>query len=74
MKSFMQGLVCYSPFTGKPIESQTVTQIVDKIKALPKSLQFIFMPVVREKIEYKRILIIKKEVLEKLKLTKHYTI
>ena len=26
----------YSPFTGKPIESQTVSQIVDKIKQLPK--------------------------------------
>ena len=26
----------YSPFTGKPIESQTVSQIVDKIKKLPK--------------------------------------
>ena len=26
----------YSPFTGKPIKSQTVSQIVDKIKQLPK--------------------------------------
>ena len=26
----------YSPFTGKPITSQTITQIVDKIKELPK--------------------------------------
>merc|ERR1712178_557745 len=26
----------YSPFTGKEIKSQTVTQIVDKIKTLPK--------------------------------------
>ena len=33
----------YSPFTGKPIESQTVSQIVDKIKSLPKSQQSIYM-------------------------------
>ena len=26
----------YSPFTGKPITSQTISQIVDKIKELPK--------------------------------------
>jgi len=26
----------YSPFTGKPIQSQTISQIVDKIKKLPK--------------------------------------
>ena len=26
----------YSPFTGKPITSQTITQIVDQIKTLPK--------------------------------------
>ena len=26
----------YSPFTGKPITSQTISQIVDKIKDLPK--------------------------------------
>ena len=28
--------VPYSPFTGKPIQSQTVSQIVDKIKKIPK--------------------------------------
>ena len=26
----------YSPYTGKPIKSQTVTQMVDKILELPK--------------------------------------
>ena len=26
----------YSPFTGKPITSQTISQIVDRIKELPK--------------------------------------
>ena len=33
----------YSPFTGKPITSQTISQIVDKIKELPKSLPYIYM-------------------------------
>ena len=37
----------YSPFKGKPIESQTVSQIVDKIKELPKkSTIYLFAPVV----------------------------
>ena len=46
----------YSPFTGKPIESQTITQIVDKIKELPrKSTIYLFAPVVRgRKGEYKK--------------------
>ena len=46
----------YSPFTGKPIESQTVSQIVDKIKTLPKkSTIYLFAPVVRgRKGEYKK--------------------
>ena len=35
--------VPYSPFTGKPITSQTITQIVDLIKNFPKNLQFIYM-------------------------------
>ena len=48
--------VPYSPFTGKPIESQTITQIVDKIKKLPKkSTIYLFAPVVRgRKGEYKK--------------------
>ena len=37
----------FSPFTGKPIESQTISQIVDRIKELPKNQPFIYAPVVR---------------------------
>jgi len=33
----------YSPFTGKPITSQTVTQIVDRIKELPKKATIYYM-------------------------------
>jgi excinuclease ABC subunit A len=46
----------YSPFTGKPITSQTITQIVDKIKILPKkSTIYLYAPVVRgRKGEYKK--------------------
>ena len=46
----------YSPYTGKPIESQTITQMVDKIKELPKkSTIYLFAPVVRgRKGEYKK--------------------
>ncbi len=48
--------VPFSPFTGKPIESQTISQIVDKIKELPKkSTIYIYSPVVRgRKGEYKK--------------------
>ena len=48
--------VPYSPFTGKPITSQTITQIVDLIKKLPKkSTIYIYAPVVRgRKGEYKK--------------------
>ncbi len=46
----------YSPFTGKPIESQTISQIVDRIKQLPKkSTIYLYSPVVRgRKGEYKK--------------------
>ncbi len=46
----------YSPFTGKPIVSQTITQIVDRVKILPKkSTIFLYAPVVRgRKGEYKK--------------------
>mgnify|MGYP001449765471 FL=1 len=46
----------YSPFTGKAITSQTITQIVDLIKKLPKkSTIYIYAPVVRgRKGEYKK--------------------
>ena len=60
----------YSPFTGLPITSQTISQIVDKIKTLPKkSTIFLYAPVVRgRKGEYRKdILGYKKEDLEKLK-------
>ena len=61
----------FSPFTGKPIESQTITQIVDKIKELPKkSTIFLYAPVVRgRKGEYKKeILGYKKRGFRKIKI------
>ncbi len=61
----------YSPFTGKPITSQTITQIVDKIKELPKkSTIYIYAPVVRgRKGEYKKeILNFKKRGFRKIKI------
>ena len=33
----------YSPFTGKPIKSQSVAEIVDKIKNLPKKKYYLFI-------------------------------
>jgi len=46
----------FSPFTGKPIKSQTVTEIVDKIKTLPKkNTIYLLSPIVRgRKGEYKK--------------------
>ena len=61
----------YSPFTGKPIVSQTITQIVDKIKQLPmKSTIFLYAPVVRgRKGEYRKdILNYKKRGFRKIKI------
>ena len=61
----------YSPFTGKPIESQTVSQIVDRIKELPKkSTIYIYAPVVRgRKGEYKKeILSYKKRGFRKIQI------
>ena len=61
----------YSPFTGRPITSQTITQIVDKIKELPKkSTIYLFAPVVRgRKGEYKKeILSYKKRGFRKIKI------
>ena len=63
--------VPYSPFTGKPITSQTITQIVDLIKKLPKkSTIYIFAPVVRgRKGEYKKdILSYKRRGFRKIKI------
>jgi len=61
----------FSPFTGKPIESQTVSQIVDRIRQLPKkSTIYLYSPVVRgRKGEYrKEILSFKKRGFRKLKV------
>ena len=61
----------YSPFTGKPIKSQTITQIVDQIKMLPKkSTIFLYAPIVRgRKGEYKKeILNFKKRGFRKVKV------
>jgi len=46
----------YSPFTGKPIKSQSVAEIVDRIKNLPKkNTIYLLAPVVRgRKGEYKK--------------------
>ena len=63
--------VPYSPFTGKPIVSQSVSEMVDKIKLCQKIVQFTLLaPIVRgRKGEYKKeILNYKKEVFKKLKL------
>jgi len=61
----------YSPFTGKPIASQTITQIIDLIKKLPKkSTIYIYAPVVRgRKGEYKKdILSYKRRGFRKIKI------
>jgi len=63
--------VPYSPFTGKAITSQTITQIVDLIKKLPKkSTIYIYAPVVRgRKGEYKKdILSYKRRGFRKIKI------
>jgi len=46
----------YSPFTGKPIKSQSVAEIVDKIKNLPKkNTIYLLAPIVRgRKGEYRK--------------------
>jgi len=48
--------VPYSPATGLPIESQTITQMVDKVMALPEGTRLLILaPVVRgRKGEYKK--------------------
>jgi len=63
----------YSPFTGKEISSQTITQIVDLIKKLPKkSTIYLYAPVVRgRKGEYKKdILGYKRRGFRKIKIDK----
>ena len=51
--------VPYSPFTGKPIKSQSVSEMVDKILDLPKQSKIeIYSPIVRgRKGEYKKELL-----------------
>ncbi len=48
--------VPYSPATGLPIESQTVTQMVDRIKAMPEGTKLLLLaPIVRgRKGEYRK--------------------
>ena len=68
---FARAGIPYSPFTGKPITSQTVSQIVDRIKALPKKATiYLYAPVVRgRKGEYrKEILNYKKRGFRKIKI------
>ncbi len=68
---FARAGIPYSPFTGKPIKSQTISQIVDRIKEIPKkSTIFLFSPVVRgRKGEYKKdILNYKKRGFRRIKI------
>ncbi len=75
---FARAGIPYSPFTGKPIVSQSVSDMVDKIKALPKSSTiYLLAPIVRgRKGEYKKeILNYKKRGFQKIKVDgKYYNI
>ncbi len=65
----------YSPFTGKPIVSQSVSDMVDRIKALPKNNTiYLLAPIVRgRKGEYKKeILNYKKRGFQKIKVDGEY--
>ena len=65
----------YSPYTGKPIVSQSVSDMVDKIKELPKSSTiYLLAPIVRgRKGEYKKeILNYKKRGFQKIKVDGNY--
>jgi len=65
----------YSPFTGKPIKSQSVAEIVDKIKNLPKkNTIYLLAPIVRgRKGEYKKeILTYKKRGFQRIKVDGEY--
>ena len=67
--------VPYSPFTGKPIVSQSVSEMVDKIKLLPKSsTMYLLAPIVRgRKGEYKKeVLSYKKRGFQKIKVDGKY--
>jgi excinuclease ABC subunit A len=68
---FARAGIPFSPFTGKPITSQTITQIVDLVKKLPqKSTIYIYAPVVRgRKGEYRKdILSYKRRGFRKIKI------
>src|SRR6202047_1416725 len=56
---FARGGIPYSPATGLPIESQTVSQMVDRIMAMPEGTRLLLLaPVVRgRKGEYKKELL-----------------
>ena len=65
----------YSPFTGKPIRSQQISEMVDKIKKLPKNNTiYLLSPIVRgRKGEYKKeILNYKKRGFSKIKVDGKY--
>jgi len=65
----------FSPFTGKPIKSQSVAEIVDKIKNLPKkNTIYLLAPIVRgRKGEYKKeILSFKRRGFQKIKVDGDY--
>ena len=65
----------YSPFTGKPIRSQPISEMVDKIKKLPKNNTiYLLSPIVRgRKGEYKKeILNYKKRGFSKIKVDGKY--
>ena len=65
----------FSPFTGKPIKSQTVAEIVDKIKNLPKkNTIYLLAPIVRgRKGEYKKeILSYKRRGFQRIKVDGSY--
>ena len=67
--------VPYSPFTNKPIKSQPISEMVDKIKKLPKNNTiFLLAPIVRgRKGEYKKeILNYKKRGFSKIKVDGKY--
>ncbi len=72
---FARAGIPYSPFTGKPIVSQSVSEMVDKIKDLPKSSTILLLsPIVRgRKGEYKKeILNYKKRGFQKIKVDGKY--
>ncbi len=65
----------YSPFTGKPIVSQSVSDMVDRIRSLPKDCTiYLLAPIVRgRKGEYKKeILNYKKRGFQKIKVDGKY--